>query len=116
MKWFAVKYIFRIISGEGKHSPQFDEQTRLLLSADKLNAFEKARSLAGQLNKSFRNRFGDLVSWKFVEIVEINEVANPEDGVEINSTIIEPENVTGFLEEIRLKKNYLSENTLSLNF
>ncbi|WP_421939137.1 DUF4288 domain-containing protein [Pedobacter sp.] len=34
MRWFAVNCIFKIISGEGAHSPQFNEQTRLVVAPD----------------------------------------------------------------------------------
>ena len=30
MKWYLAKIVYRIICGEGNHTPQFDEQLRLI--------------------------------------------------------------------------------------
>jgi hypothetical protein len=30
MKWYLAKFVYQVISGNGNHSPQFDEQMRLI--------------------------------------------------------------------------------------
>ena len=45
MKWFLAKLVFRIHCGNGNHTPQFDEQLRLIYAEDELHAFHKARLL-----------------------------------------------------------------------
>ena len=38
MKWYLAKLIYRIICGDGTHTPQFDEQLRLIHAEDDLYA------------------------------------------------------------------------------
>ena len=45
MNWYLSKIIFRIICGEGRHTPQFDEQLRLIAATDEQQAFEKAMAI-----------------------------------------------------------------------
>ena len=45
MNWYVAKIVFRIISGEGNHNAQFDEQLRLISAEDERQAFEKATVL-----------------------------------------------------------------------
>ena len=45
MKWYLAKIVFQIICGEGMHTPQFDEQLRLIEAANEDLAFEKASTL-----------------------------------------------------------------------
>ena len=45
MKWFLAKLVFLIHCGNGNHTPQFDEQLRLIYAEDELHAFHKARLL-----------------------------------------------------------------------
>jgi len=41
--WFLAKIVYHIISGEGNHTPQFDEQLRLIQAENELQAIQKAR-------------------------------------------------------------------------
>jgi hypothetical protein len=43
MNCYLAKIVYRIICGEGKHMPQFDEQLRLIYAEDDFHAFQKAR-------------------------------------------------------------------------
>ena len=45
MNWYVAKIVFRIISGEGNHNAQFDEQLRLISAEDEHQAFEKATAI-----------------------------------------------------------------------
>ena len=42
MKWYVVKLVYQVICGEGKHTPQFDEQIRIITAQDEAAAYEKA--------------------------------------------------------------------------
>ena len=42
MKWFLAKIVYRIICGSGNHTPQFDEQLRLIEADSEEDAFKKA--------------------------------------------------------------------------
>ncbi|RDC55684.1 DUF4288 domain-containing protein [Pedobacter chinensis] len=108
MKWFAINLIYQVISGEGKHSPQFNEQTRLIKAADSFNAIRKAQQNAGKFNLPIKNSAGDLVVWKFVAIGGILAVDEPADGVEVNSKIIEPESSKTYLAKLKHRNKSLT--------
>jgi len=107
MKWFAINLIYQVISGEGKHSPQFNEQIRLIKAVDSLNAIKKAQQSAGKFNLPITNSAGDTVVWKFVAIGGVLEIDEPADGVEINSKIIEPESSKTYLAKLKHRNKSL---------
>lgn len=83
MNWYVAKIVFRIISGDGNHHAQFDEQLRLISAGDECEAFEKAYSL-GQLNEeSFKNNRSETVRWQFIDVAELNPVSELTDGAEL---------------------------------
>ncbi|MBK8292663.1 MAG: DUF4288 domain-containing protein [Flammeovirgaceae bacterium] len=103
MKWYLVKLVFQVLSGEGVHTPQFDEQVRLI-TADEVNwAYEKAKVIGWLEQRSFLNHRAESVTWKFIEIAEIHEVENPEDGVLLCSYTVEPGNAQEYIESITIK-------------
>ena len=54
MNWYLAKIIYQVISGDGLHTPQFDEQFRLI-KADELEwAWEKAQ-VVGRMGESSGN-------------------------------------------------------------
>lgn len=103
MKWYLVKLVFQVLSGEGAHTPQFDEQVRLI-KADEVNwAYEKATVIGWLEQRSFLNHRDENVTWKFIEIAEIHEVENPEDGVLLCSYTVESDNAKDYIEMTRIK-------------
>jgi len=109
MKWFAVNCIYQIVCGEGKHSPQFNEQTRLIHAANLVHALEKVKTQAGEYNTSFKNCEGERVIWKFIGIGSISEIDKPGDGTEVASKILEPKSVEMYLEELKHRNKLLTE-------
>jgi hypothetical protein len=55
MNWYLSKIIFRIICGEGQHTPQFDEQLRLIAAANEEEAFDKAMAIGQREQDGFYN-------------------------------------------------------------
>ncbi|MCC7525162.1 MAG: DUF4288 domain-containing protein, partial [Chitinophagaceae bacterium] len=92
MSWFLAKIVFRIICGEGNHTPQFDEQLRLIEAPDEAAAFQKALHLGRKGEDSFYNQSEKLVQWQFVDVSELYRIASLSDGVELYSRIEEKEN------------------------
>jgi hypothetical protein len=108
MKWFAVNCIYQVICGEGKHTPQFNEQTRLIQAIGQMQALDKARLNAVNFNPPFDNCKGEKVVWKFIGVGGISAIEEPADGVEVNSSIIEPESVDQYLEELKHRNQSLT--------
>lgn len=103
MKWYLVKLVFQVLSGEGAHTPQFDEQVRLI-TADEINwAYEKAAVIGWLEQKSFLNQRNENVSWKFIQVAEIQQIPNPEDGVLLCTHTEEPSNAKEFIEATRIR-------------
>jgi len=109
MKWYLAKFVYQVISGNGNHSPQFDEQMRLIRADEFAWAKEKA-SILGKLGEcSFLNERKESVQWKFINVVDLCSITSMEDGDELFSSTEEPENVNDYLEKIRAKASRLQQ-------
>lgn len=115
MNWFLVKIVFQIICGDGNHTPQFDEQLRLIYATDEFHAFQKARKLGEHEQDNFLNAANKPVHWKFIDVCEINKLDELNDGVEIYSRIHEEENADTFIKVTYLKAAHLLENVMQLS-
>ena len=107
MNWFLAKIVFHIICGDGKHTPQFDEQLRLVEADNELQAIHQARLHGENEQVSFFNDRQKLVQWKFIGVSEIQQMPGLIDGAEIYSHIHEADDETEYLEMIRLKNHDL---------
>ena len=63
MNWYLAKLVFRIICGDGDHTPQFDEQLRLIYAADEDEALYKAIQLGTDEQDCFANNKQQMVHW-----------------------------------------------------
>lgn len=109
MKWFVVRYIYQIVTGDGDHSPQFDEQLRLTIANNCDDALLKAERQAGEFHQPFRNCNGDMVTWNFICVADLYEIQSPADGAELASVLHEPKDVDAFLGAVNQHKAYLQE-------
>ena len=109
MKWFAVNCIYQIIFGDGLHSPQFNEQVRLIEAENIRDAITKAKQFASGYNPSFRNSEGKNVVWNFVDVGGIIEIKQPKDGVEVSSKILEPESIEAYLKNLKYRNKILTK-------
>jgi hypothetical protein len=83
MNWYVAKIVFRIVSGDGNHHAQFDEQLRLISAQDELQAFEKATVIGKNNQDSFLNNQSQPVKWQFIDVAEINLMNDLADGTEL---------------------------------
>lgn len=110
MKWYLAKLVYRIVCGDGKHTPQFDEQLRLINAEDELHAFQKARLFGHKEQDNFLNATHKPVHWKFIDVSEIHELNSLNDGVEIYSRISEEENGEIYTTLTLMRAAHLQEN------
>jgi hypothetical protein len=110
MKWFALRYIFQIISGDGNYASQFDEQLRLIQAKDAQEALNKGEGQSENFHRPFRNCKGELVKWEFICIADLYEIEAPGDGSEIASVLHEPEDMANFLEELKRREAFLHQS------
>jgi hypothetical protein len=107
MKWYLVKLVYQVVSGNGAHTPQFDEQLRLIRAEELDWAREKAKML-GQIGAfSFLNNRKEEVNWRFIDVVDICEIGEIEDGAQLYSTTEEPEDVSLYLNVISAKAKWI---------
>jgi hypothetical protein len=111
MNWYIAKIVYQIICGDGKHTPQFDEQLRLVHATNQLHAFHKARTLGKHEEDCFLNNINKPVHWKFIDVAEIVVVDGVADGVEIYSKIGEEEDAANYIRTIHLRAAALCETS-----
>ncbi|KQR66871.1 DUF4288 domain-containing protein [Pedobacter sp. Leaf176] len=109
MKWFLVRYVYRIVFEQETYQCQFDEQQRIIRSDSLTNAFEKAKYLADSFNPCFKNYLGENISWKFVCIAGLVEIFPPSDGSEISSVVVETADAVRYIKEMEMHKRFLEE-------
>ncbi len=114
MNWYLTKMIFRIICGEGEHTPQFDEQLRLIQAQTKEEAYHKAQMLGGREEEIFFNNNQQLVQWQFISISELYQMSEFVDGAELYSRIEEKDDADNYIHVVHKKAEELMfGNTLA---
>ncbi|RYY56741.1 MAG: DUF4288 domain-containing protein [Chitinophagaceae bacterium] len=103
MNWYLSKLVFQIICGEGSHSPQFDEQLRLVSGDSKEEAFLKSQDLGRREEDTFYNQKEQLVRWQFVNVCELYQISELIDGAELYSRIEERDSAEAYIQTVHQK-------------
>ena len=107
MNWYLSKIVYRIICGQGHHTPQFDEQLRLIAAGSSEEAYEKALAIGSREEDQFLNSNQKLVQWKFINVAELHQLSGLMDGVELYSRIEETDNADLYIELTNKKAEHL---------
>jgi hypothetical protein len=107
MNWYLSKIVFRIICGEGQHTPQFDEQLRLIIADNEQEAFDKAMMIGEKEQDGFFNQDQKLVQWKFVNVAELYKLSGLLDGAEVYSRIEEIDDPERYIEFTNKKADHI---------
>jgi len=107
MNWYLTKIVFQIICGDGDHTPQFDEQLRLISASSKEAAISKAQHIGKREEETFYNRKQQLVRWEFINVSEIYKISALIDGAEIYSRIEERDSADAYIHVINQKAENL---------
>lgn len=111
MSWYIAKIVYRIICGSGEHTPQYEEQLRLVEAASKSEAFEKALQMGIKEEVQFLNQQQKLVQWKFINVSELYRLHEVADGSEIYSRIEEKEDADIFEVFVHAKASFIMAET-----
>ena len=111
MNWYLSKIIFRIICGEGQHTPQFDEQLRLIAARDENEAFEKALAIGRKEQDDFYNHDKQLVQWKFINVSELYRLSGLLDGAEMYSRIQETDDPEAYIDLANRRADHIRINS-----
>jgi hypothetical protein len=109
MNWFLAKIIFRIVCGNGEHTPQFDMQLRLIQADDETEAFSKAHAFGEKEQVSFLNQQEQLVQWKFINVSELYKLSALIDGAELYSRVSEVDDADLYIGVIHKKAAHIQE-------
>ena len=110
MNWFLAKIVYRIVCGKGDHTPQFDEQLRLIEAEDAESAFEKAHAIGLQEQDAFLNQSSSLVQWQFVNVSELYRISALIDGAELYARVQETENADVYMQLVHKKAEHIRQN------
>jgi hypothetical protein len=116
MKWYLAKLVYRIICGEGTHTPQFDEQLRLVYAEDDLHAFQKARTTGHLEEDNFLNNIQKPVHWKFIDVSELHPLTELIDGAELYSHICEEEEADIYIKVTKQRASHILESSMHKSF
>ena len=111
MNWYLAKINFQIICGNGRHKPQFDEQLRLILAGDSLEAFHKAR-LIGE--NEGNTECGPQVKWAFIDVSELHLLSELTDGAELYSNVREDDDPDLYIRNTKKRASQLLEAGLKV--
>ncbi|HVZ57908.1 MAG TPA: DUF4288 domain-containing protein [Chitinophagaceae bacterium] len=103
MNWYIAKIIFQIVCGNGQHTPQFDEQLRLVSAGDAEEAYTKACQLGRKEEDTFYNEKKQLVQWRFINVSELFRLSDFIDGAELHSRIEEKEDAREYIQVVNRK-------------
>ena len=109
---YITKLVFNINIDKGKHTSQFDEQTRLIDAKNLEEAFFKARNIGRNEEVEFVNSEDKTVSWKFIDVSHIYALNTIKDGEQIYSTTHESEDANSFIQFIRQKSMVIQAKNL----
>ena len=103
MHKYVAKMVFQIVSGQGNHTPQFDEQLRLIEANSDKEALKKARETGKREEDAFLNAKNETVKWQFIDVIDLLLVKNMNDGAQIYSRIEETPDATHYINAAKQK-------------
>jgi Domain of unknown function (DUF4288) len=95
--WFSVKLLFASeIAGEAQGDRLCEESIIVVSESDEEHARQTARAIALNMQHDYRNEHGDLVHWRFVKILEIQDLCEDkiESGTEVWSRLFNESQAT----------------------
>lgn len=88
LRWYVAVLVVRSRVGDRwADDCLIDHQVRLIRAADAEAAYRRALALGGEANQTYRNGDGELVSWEFAGLADLDEIQASalQDGVEVYS-------------------------------
>ena len=109
MNWYLAKLIFRIVCGDGNHTPQFDEQLRLIAADSNDQAFSKAQTLGQTEGDGFPEQY-KMVKWRFIAVAELYRMTELIDGAELYSRVQETHDADAYIELVNTRAMFIKQN------
>jgi hypothetical protein len=89
MTWYSAKLLFKTDKIEDSQPCMIEESIRLIQATDEEEAQARAEALGRAEEHSYANETGQLVYWRFIEVMEIQDLGEDEisDGIEVYSRL-----------------------------
>ncbi len=113
MNRYLVKLMFNINIDNGSNDSQFDEQIRIVESYTLEDAFHKARTIGRKEEETFVNSENKMVSWQFIDVVDVYELESIKDGEQVYSNTHENTDRGSFINYIRQKAMVIQAKNLT---
>lgn len=107
MHWYLAKIVYQVVCGAGEHTPQFNEQLRLVVAANYQEALYKSNEIGIAETDSFYNDNRQLVQWQYINVSELYRLSELLDGAELYSTINEVDNAEAYTNFVNDKAQML---------
>jgi len=115
MNWYIAKIVMRITSENTDHTPQFDEQLRLIQASGTAEAFMKARIIGIAEEDAYLNSHRNEVRWEFINVADIVPVKTFSDGAEIYSHVHETNEAPAYIHDVHEKAMFIRKSNQALN-
>ncbi len=112
MNWYLAKLVYRFITGNGQHTPQFNEQLRVVEAEDSLHAFYKARQIGEQETVKITSN-GMLIQWQFVDVAALHHLSKSTDGAEVWSVMHQDEDAAVYEKHTKQQAKILLQEGLN---
>lgn len=109
MSWYTAKIIFKILTKHQNTVEQFDEHLRLIEANSQEEAILKARIIGIQEENSFMIGRTRKVLWEFVNISDLQELRELQDGAELYSHVVEKNKSEDFIHAVHSRAVYLQK-------
>jgi hypothetical protein len=89
--WFSASLLFKSVHKPiSKDTPVWEERVVLLKCYDEATALQKAESLGKSEKVSYRNLYGEEVTWQFDSVLKVYEIGmeSPGDSSELFSRFL----------------------------
>lgn len=109
MEWYVAKMVYQVVNNKKTHTPQIDEQYKLIQADDRAWAWEKANILGKLGECKLESSKQASVQWKFINVVDLFEIGELKDGVELFSGTDEPEDIEEYMAVSELRARRIME-------
>ena len=114
MNWYLAKLVYQITCGIGNHTPQFDEQLRVICAEDYLHAFHKARLIGDRETSCNELNKAVAIQWHFIDVSELLPLGTLTDGAEIYARAREEEDAAVYIRTTQKKAFQILQQGLHL--
>ena len=110
MSYYLATLCYEIICGAGDHTPQFEEQVRLLEAVSRTHALKEAHEIGNQELLLWQFNKTAKVEWKFLGIKELIPLPSFFHGAELYQQHREIAFADGYRNYVKDKTNQLQHN------